>query len=207
MNNTTLKFFVAADPTFARETVPAVIQNAHHRFKELGAFSGGDEKTIYLPADETFPFAPRLVITDRGVHEEITLFTDRPVKKGSTRTRPDNCTLDPLAMEVMIGHARALTRRKILPAFRLWYNNFQGIEDGRAIFVLCESVTEAPAGLTGSYVSLTTAGKPAEATAWLKRQLVAYVGAREVREVTDSFDAMLRGSEPRFPWTLTRKTK
>lgn len=196
-----IKFLVSADPTYAREVIPAVLCNAHHHFKAVAPFGQGNEKHIYFPAGETFPLAYRVSIEEQDHGDRIMLWTDRPVKRGSTKTTPDNCEMDKLAVEVLIEQSRARLRRKLLPAYRRWYNNFQGIVDARILYIECESVTEAPAGLTGSYMKLSAEGRRAETLAWMKRSLVAYVGARQVHEVTESFEEMLRRLDSRFPWT------
>ncbi|MBX9669565.1 MAG: hypothetical protein K2X93_18220 [Candidatus Obscuribacterales bacterium] len=202
-----IKFFLSADPTYAREVIPAVLQNNFHRFKPWGAFHQGDEKFIYIPASDDFPTAHRIRIRENIGHtgEEITLFSERPVKKGSKATKPDSSEIDQLVLDVLLGQARAQLRRKIMPAYRRWYDNFQGLYCGRALFVECESLTECPKGMTGSYITMQTDGKPAESIAWMKRQLVAYVGTRQVDEVTEDFDAMLRRIEASFPWNRSGK--
>lgn len=201
-----IKFRVSSDPTFARETVPGVMQNGFHCYKPYGTFHLTDEKFIYLPANENFPTAQLLTIKHENDRERgMTLRALRPANGRSKEVR-DICDIeDKLVIDVLIGHSRAHTRQKMMPAFRQWSATFQGVEDGRAIIATCESITECPKDMGGSYVTLNCDGRHAEATALMKRLLVAFVGAREVHEVTEEFDAMLRRLESDFPWTYKRK--
>src|SRR5262245_31363696 len=122
-----IKFRVSADPVWGSETLPAILTNAHHKFQDCGPFSSGWEKFIYLPASLDYPQAPHIRLRNGNISDDITLFAPR----GKTTDVED---INELAMNVLIGQARALVRARILPSYRRAYAGYKGIVGDRILY-------------------------------------------------------------------------